>query len=161
VSKTSSSAPLRSQLARFQDFAEAHLTLEMAVAGLAPEHRGVRPAGLPHSIWELVEHIRIAQRDLLDFCVAAEYEHRPWPEAYWPPTGEPPAGEVWGEALAAIREDREELRRLALDPALDLISPVPHATEPGQTYLRALLLAQDHASYHIGQIVQVRRLVEG
>jgi hypothetical protein len=161
VSESHAVLPLRLQMARFQGWGEAHLTLEGALEGLVPEHRGERPPGLAHSIWELVEHIRIAQRDLLDFCRAPEYDSRPWPEGYWPASSAPPNEGAWEEALTAVEADRGDFRRLALDPTIDLTAQVPHATEPHQTYLRALLLAQDHAAYHIGQVVQVRRLLEG
>src|SRR5690606_38939070 len=105
----------------------------------------------PHSIWELVEHIRIAQRDLLDFCVAETYHHPDWPAGYWPANPAPPDEAAWGRALAAIEGDAEALRRVARDPSLDLLAPTRHATEPRQTHLRALLLAQDHLAYHLGQ----------
>jgi uncharacterized damage-inducible protein DinB len=148
---------LRDQLARFQDWADAHLTLEAALDGLPPEARGVRPEGLAHSIWELVEHIRIAQRDILDFCVATVYEERAWPQEYWPSAPGPQRPDDWEASLAAIRRDREALRRLAEDPAVDLLTRVPNGTT--QTYLRELLLTQDHAAYHIGQIVLTRKLL--
>jgi uncharacterized damage-inducible protein DinB len=150
---------LRTTLSRFQDWGDAHLTLAAALEGLRPEHRGVRPPGGPHSIWELVEHIRIAQRDLVDFCVAERYEHPAWPAEYWPPTPDPPSEAAWKRSLEQIYTDLDALRRLAADADVDLLARTPHATEPHQTVLRTLLVAQDHLSYHVGQIVLVRRLV--
>lgn len=158
MTKTSTEA-MRALLARFQDYAEAHLTLDAALDGLPSESRGVRPKGLPHSIWELVEHIRIAQRDILDFCEAESYHHPEWPAEYWPASAAPPDDAAWDGALAALRADREALRRLALDDSLDLNAVVKHGDKPTQTYLRALLLTQDHAAYHIGQIVAVKQLL--
>ena len=156
-----SSPSLRSLLARFQDQGEAHLSLEAALEGLDPGHRGVRPPGAPHSIWELLEHIRIAQRDILDFCLPEEYRHLEWPVDYWPGAAGPEDEAAWERCLDALADDREGLRRLALDPDLDLDARVPHADEAHQTFARALLLAQDHAAYHIGQVVLVRRILEG
>jgi uncharacterized damage-inducible protein DinB len=158
---THPSGPLRALLARYQDWGEAHLTLEAAVDSLDPMHRGTRPPGSPHSIWELVEHIRIAQRDILEFCSPGDYRHRAWPDDYWPDGEAPAENPAWERSLQALEEDRAALRRLALDPAVELEAPVPHATESNQTFGRALLLAQDHAAYHIGQVVLVRRILEG
>jgi uncharacterized damage-inducible protein DinB len=150
---------MRPLLARFQDYAEAHITLDAALDGLPKEMRGIRPKGLPHSIWELVEHIRIAQRDILDFCVADTYHHPKWPDEYWPRSPAPSDDAAWHAALAALRADREALRRLAADDSIDLNAVVKHGDKPTQTYLRALLLTQDHAAYHIGQIVAVKQLL--
>jgi hypothetical protein len=149
--------PLRELVARYQDYAEAHLTLDRALDGVVPDMRGVRPEGLPHSIWELVEHIRIAQRDLLDFCVADEYRHPEWPDEYWPADPAPAGDAAWEASLAALRADREALKRLALDESIDLHAVVENGDQPTQTYLRALLITQDHAAYHIGQIVTVKQ----
>lgn len=154
-------APLRTLLARYQGWGEAHLTLEAALEDLAPRHRGVRPPGSPHSIWELVEHLRIAQQDILDFCSAGDYTHRTWPDDYWPDAPAPAGPGAWEATLDALARDREALKALAQDPAVDLDARVPHATRPDQTFARALLLAQDHAAYHIGQMVLVRRILEG
>jgi uncharacterized damage-inducible protein DinB len=153
--------PLRTLLARFQDWGEAHLTLEAALEELDPGHRGIRPPGGPHSIWELVEHIRIAQRDILEFCSPGDYQHRRWPEDYWPGAPAPADDREWEGSLDALSRDREALRRLALDPAVEMAGQVPHATHPDQTFARCLLLAQDHAAYHIGQVVLVRRILDG
>jgi hypothetical protein len=138
---------------------DAHVSFETAVEGLTADQAGVRPPGLPHSVWELVEHIRLAQRDILDFCVAATYTHGAWPDDYWPPTPQPPSPEAWQASLDAVRSDRDRLAALASDPAVDLSACVPHATSVEQTFARELLVAADHAAYHVGQIVLVRRLL--
>ena len=148
---------LRAQLARLLDWQDAHATFDAAVAGVAPEHRGTRPARSPHSLWELVEHVRLAQRDILDFCRDPAYAEPSWPADYWPASPAPPSPEAWDESLAAVRRDREELQRLAGDPELDLFAAIPHGT--GQTYLRELLLVADHTAYHVGQLVLTRRLL--
>jgi uncharacterized damage-inducible protein DinB len=150
-----STDPLRDQIARSLDWTDAHVSFDAAVADLAASLVGRRPGDLPHSIWELVEHIRIVQRDLLDFCTAADYEERNWPEDYWPSRPAPAGPEQWEASIQAIRSDREALKQLALSPDVDLLAPVPNGT--GQSYLRELLLVLDHAAYHVGQLVLVRR----
>jgi uncharacterized damage-inducible protein DinB len=148
--------PLRDHLVRLLDWNEAHAGFDKAVDGLAPDQRGVRPAGLPHSVWELVEHLRIAQADLLDFCVNATYVHdRTWPEDYWPKSPAPPDTSAWDRSLAAYRADREALERVIRGQP-DLAALVPTGSGQ-QTYLRAVLLVADHAAYHVGQIVTTRR----
>jgi uncharacterized damage-inducible protein DinB len=148
----------RAIVASSLDWEQAHATLENAVKGLAPSLQGVRPAGYPHSAWELLEHIRITQHDLLDFCQNPGYEEKlAWPGDYWPPTPEPPTAATWEQTIADYRRDREALARFTNDSKLDLTEKIPHGT--GQTYLRTILVAVDHASYHVGQIVSVRRLL--
>jgi hypothetical protein len=147
---------LRSQLSRLLEHSEAHTSFDQAVADIAPEARGVRPAGLPHSAWELLEHIRFAQRDILDFCLEAEYLRHAWPDDYWPTSPEPPSAEAWDESVAAVQRDREEFQRLITDPATDLFAIVPHGTT--QTYLREALLVADHNAFHVGQLIAVKRL---
>ncbi|HEV7839888.1 MAG TPA: DinB family protein [Gemmatimonadaceae bacterium] len=137
---------------------QAHATLENAVKGLAPSLQGVRPTGYPHSPWELLEHIRITQHDLLDFCQNPNYEEKlKWPDDYWPPTPAPPTAGAWEKTLSDYRRDREALARFTTESKIDLTGKIPHGT--GQTYLRTILVAVDHASYHVGQIVSVRRLL--
>ena len=137
---------------------QAHATLESAVKDLAPALRGQRPAGYPHSAWELVEHIRITQHDLVDFCQNPDYEEKlEWPRDYWPSTQAPSATEAWDRSLADYRRDREALVRFTTESEIDLTAKIPRGT--GQTYLRTILVAVDHASYHVGQIVSVRRLL--
>jgi uncharacterized damage-inducible protein DinB len=148
----------RAIVASSLDWEQAHAKLEDAVKGLAPPLRGRRPAAYPHSAWELLEHIRITQRDLLDFCQNPEYEEKlAWPHDYWPPTPEPPAPDAWDKSIGDYRRDREALARFTIESKVDLTGKIPRGT--GQTYLRTILVAVDHASYHIGQIVSVRRLL--
>lgn len=147
---------VRDHLVRALAWEDAHVGFDKAVAGLPLHARGVRPAGFEYSVWELVEHIRIAQADILDFCVNAHYAHRmAWPDDYWPPTPAPPSEAAWADSLASYARDLDRLRRLARDVE-DLTALVPTGSG-AQTYLRALLLTADHTAYHVGQIVAVRR----
>ena len=148
---------LRRQLAAILDWRDAHAGFDAAVEGLPAELRGRVPAGLPYSAWQLVEHLRLAQHDILDFCRNPAYRELAWPDDYWPRAPEPPSPASWDESLAAYRRDRDALRALALDPAVDLFAAIPHGT--GQTYLRELLLVADHNAYHVGQLVALRRLL--
>lgn len=154
---TDPDASLRAQLARFLDWHDAHADYDAAVDGIPPALRGAVPAGLPHSAWQLIEHLRLAQEDILDFCVDAHYRERAWPDDYWPDAATPPSDAAWSESVAAYRRDRKAMQRLARDPATDLFARIPHGS--GQTYLREILLVVDHAAYHIGQLVLVRRLL--
>lgn len=150
--------PLRDHLVRTLDWQDAHATFDAAVEGMPPELRGVRPDGLPHSAWELLEHMRLAQLDILEFCRDSDYTEGRWPEDYWPTAPAPEREEAWDESVAAFRADREALKAMAADRDLDLFAPVPRGT--GQTFLRELLLVVDHTSYHVGQLVLVRRLLD-
>jgi uncharacterized damage-inducible protein DinB len=147
----------RSTLASSLDWEQAHASIDTAVKGLPSELRGKRPDNFPHSVWELVEHIRLAQRDLLDFMTVPTYRELEWPKDYWSEDVAPPSEEAWKESLAAIRRDRGALAEIATGLDRDLTERIPRGT--GQTYLRTLLVAQDHSSYHVGQIVAVRRLL--
>lgn len=148
----------RTIVASSLDWEQAHATLENSVKGLPVPLRGERPAGYPHSAWELLEHMRITQRDLLDFCQNPDYEEKlAWPLDYWPPTPAPPTAEAWDTTLEDFRRDRNALARFATKSDIDLTARIPRGT--GQTYLRTILVAVDHASYHTGQIVSVRRLL--
>jgi uncharacterized damage-inducible protein DinB len=138
------------------DWEQAHLTLEKSVQGLTPEQRGERPSGVPHSVWELLEHIRLTQHDLLEFCTNPDYEETlKWPDDYWPRSPAPTSDAEWRDCLAAITRDRDALKAFTMDETRDLTTKIPRGT--GQTYLRTVLVAMDHASHHVGQIVIVRR----
>jgi hypothetical protein len=110
---------------------------------------------MPHSAWQMLEHLRRAQRDILDFCRGPDYEPKEWPKDYWPVNPAPHAPEAWDESVAAFRRDREQLARLAVSPRIDLFAKIPHGK--GQTILRELVLVADHNAYHIGQLVLIRR----
>jgi uncharacterized damage-inducible protein DinB len=137
---------------------QAHATLEKAVKDLAPALRGQRPPNYPHSVWELLDHIRITQHDLLDFCQNPDYEEKlEWPRDYWPAKAAPATAAAWDKSIADYRRDREAFARFTTESEIELTTKIPRGT--GQTYLRTILVAVDHASYHVGQIVSVRRLL--
>jgi hypothetical protein len=148
---------LRKQIAHSLDSEDAHAGFDAAVEGLAPELRGKTPPGLPYSPWQLVEHIRRTQADILEFCQAPKYAEKEWPKDYWPETATPPTAKAWDESIAAIRRGRKALAALTLDTKTDLTAPVPNGT--GQTYLREVLLVADHTAYHVGELIVVRRLL--
>lgn len=148
----------RAIVASSLDWEQAHGSLESAIKAIPSEMRGRRPTGLPHSVWELLEHIRITQHDLLDFLQNADYEERlKWPDDYWPKNQAPASDKAWNETVASWRKDRMALERFATQSEIDLTKKIPHGT--GQTYLRTVLVALDHTSYHIGQIVSTRRVL--
>lgn len=138
---------------------QAHATLEDAVADFPAAQRGVRPEGLPYSAWQLVEHLRIAQREILDFSDPPEggYKHRKWPEAYWPEAPEPPDDGAWEAAVGALAADRDRFVELLRRPGVDLLAPF--AWGEGQNLLREALLIADHNAYHVGELVMLRRLL--
>jgi uncharacterized damage-inducible protein DinB len=148
---------LRAHLVRLLGWSDAHISFDDAVAGLPAALRGRVPPGLPYSAWQLVEHLRLAQADILEFCVSRRYQEKQWPTDYWPPAAAPPSARAWSTSIARFKRDRRALERLALDPRRDLLAPVPAGT--GQTFLREILLAADHAAYHVGQLIAVRRLL--
>jgi uncharacterized damage-inducible protein DinB len=148
---------IREQLARVLTWEDAHTSFDSAVAGLPPRLRGTQPAGLPYSPWQLLEHLRITQHDILDFCRNPDYAELDWPDDYWPAGASPPDAEAWDNSVREFQRDRSTLQQLSSDPKIDLESRIPHGS--GQTYLRELLLAADHAAYHLGELVVVRRLL--
>lgn len=154
---TSHDQPLRQQLVSLMTEANAHATFDQAIENLPVKLRGQRPEGVPHSPWELLEHLRLAQWDILDFSRNPKYEEKKWPEDYWPKSPEPPSPEAWDEAVAAFRRDLKEMCDLVQDPATDLYAKIPHGD--GQTILREALLVADHNAYHVGQLILVRQLL--
>jgi len=152
-----SDALVRELLGRLLAWEDAHVGFDTAIADLPLDHRGIQPAGLPYSPWQLLEHLRRAQRDILEFCRNPDYQELTFPDNYWPSSKALPSPAEWDESVRQFREDREALQQLAKDPNVDLATRIPHGN--GQTYLRELVLAADHAAYHIGQLVVVRRLL--
>jgi hypothetical protein len=133
----------------------AHLDFDAAVADLPTHFRGARPAGMPHTPWRLVEHMRIAQWDILEFCRIAQHQSPEFPVGYWPAGDAPPTDAAWDESLGRFRADRQAMEDLVADAQVDLCAPIPHGD--GQTVLREALLVADHTAYHLGQLVVVRR----
>jgi uncharacterized damage-inducible protein DinB len=146
---------LRAQLVKLLDFQEAHVGFDRAVKGIPARRRGTVPTGWEYSLWQLLEHLRIAQADILEFCQTAGYKEKKWPDDYWPKAPAPRSAAAWTKAIASYRRDRKALQRLAANAKTDLLATIPHGT--GQTYLREILLIADHNAYHIGQIVALRR----
>jgi len=153
----SSDTALREQVRTLLDWKDAHVPFDRAVAGIPSGLRGRTPRGAPYSPWKLVEHLRIAQHDILDFCRNADYQEMKWPDDYWPRAAAPPSDAAWSRSIRQFRADRDALQQLAADPQIDLHARIPHGS--GQTYLRELLLVADHNAYHIGELVVVRRLL--
>lgn len=138
------------------DWEQAHASFDRSLEGLPPELRGKRPDNLPHSVWELVDHLRIAQNDLLEFCANPKYEHRiEWPKDYWPAAPAPKNGQEWTSCLDALHRDVAAMKQWTVDHADTLAEKIPWGT--GQTFLRTVLVAMDHMSHHTGQIIFVRR----
>jgi DinB superfamily len=152
-----SGAALRKHLAKLLEGGEAHVEFDRVVEDFPSALRGVRPAGAPHTPWQLVEHIRIAQWDILEFSRNPRHASPEWPEGYWP-KGEAPHDETaWKRSLEAFRRDRREMIWLVKDPGTNLLAPIPHGQ--GQSVFREVLLAVDHTAYHLGQLVLLRRLL--
>ncbi|SRR5579871_3168260 len=150
-------ASLRQHVVKLLEGGSAHITFDDAVKGLPVELRGKRPKGAAHSPWEILEHIRIAQWDILEFSRDAKHVSPAWPAEYWPKTAAPPSAAAWSKSLRQIRSDLEAMRGLVSDPKTDLHARIPHGD--GQTVLREALLIADHNAYHVGELVTVRRLL--
>jgi hypothetical protein len=133
----------------------AHLDFDAAVADLPAELRGAKPPGVPHTPWRLLEHLRIAQWDILEFCRNPKHVSPHFPDGYWPRRDAPPDEGAWDRSAAAFRADLKAVQDLVADPTTDLFAPIPHGE--GQTILREALLVADHLAYHLGQLVVVRR----
>jgi uncharacterized damage-inducible protein DinB len=146
---------LREQVAHLLGWEDAHAGLERIVDGVPLDKWSATAPGLPYTLWQLLEHLRLSQYDILDFCRNPGYTEQHWPEDYWPKAGSPPDAGAVAESVAAFRRDRETLEAMARDRSVDLFARIPHGT--GQTYLRELLLVVDHTAYHLGQMVVVRR----
>ena len=146
---------LRSHIIDLLSWKSAHVEFDRVVKNIPPELRGTRPAGAPYSLWELLEHIRLAQRDILEFCRTREYASPRWPEEFWPPSPAPARREEWQESIDAFRRDRRAI--VDLIRTRDLMEQVPGGE--GQTFLREALLVADHNAYHLGQMALVRRLL--
>jgi hypothetical protein len=135
----------------------AHADWRAAFAKVPAKFRGQRPQGAPHSLWELLEHMRIAQWDILQFSRDSKHVSPDWPSGYWPKSAKPKDGKQWDASLRAFERDLEAMKSLVGDQHTDLLARIPHGD--GQTVLREALLVADHNAYHLGQVVLIRRLL--
>jgi hypothetical protein len=150
-------ADLRKHLIELLRSGGAHTDFGEAVDGLPDELRGARVKDVPFTPWRLLEHLRLAQWDILEFSRNAKHKSPKWPEGYWPDGDAPPNSAAWDASVAAFRRDLAEMEKLVKDPSKDLFAPIPHGQ--GQTLLREALLVADHNSYHVGQLILLRRLL--
>jgi len=159
VSNDAGTEELRKQLIALLRGGQAHVAFEDVINDFPGEYRGKVPGGLPYSAWQVLEHLRIAQRDILEFSAPPTGGYQPieWPAGYWPETAEPPSAHAWDATIAAIRKDQEAFEALITKPTADLYKPFRWGE--GQNLLREALLIADHNAYHLGEVVVIRRLL--
>ena len=148
---------LRAHVIELLQGGHAHASFDAAVSGFPVDQAGGKPGDAPHSGWQLLEHLRIAQWDILEFCRNPKHISPQWPEGYWPERDAPQAKQDWAQSARSFRADLKAMTELIADPANDLLAPLPYGK--GQTLLREALLLADHNSYHLGQLVMLRRLL--
>jgi uncharacterized damage-inducible protein DinB len=146
---------LRKHLLSLLNAGNAHLDFDSAIKDFPADLRGKRPKGSPHSPWEILEHMRLAQWDILEFTRNPEHVSPDFPSGYWPTTPEPPNNKAWNKSADAFRADLKAMSELVANKSTDLFTPIPHGD--GQTVLREALLVADHNAYHLGQLVLLRR----
>jgi len=149
---------LRDHLLDILNSGHAHQDFDSAVDAVPADLRGKRPAGAPHSPWELLEHMRIAQWDILEYSLDANHVSPEFPKGYWPTSPEPPSATAWNESVAKFRTDREKLMSVVKDGSIDLFAKIPHGKA---TMLHQILMTFDHNTYHLGQLVLARRMLVG
>jgi hypothetical protein len=150
---------LLKQLLALLDGAQAHADFETAIEDFPAAHYATVPTNLPYSAWQILEHLRIAQRDILDFSAppTGGYQPMEWPAAYWPKSPAPPTPEAWNNTVAALRADLAAFKALLQRPGADLYKPFRWGE--GQNLLREALLIADHNAYHLGELIVIRRLL--
>lgn len=148
---------LREQLIELIRGGNAHVDYKKALEDFPGELRGKRPKGSPHTAWQLLEHMRIAQSDILEYSRDAGHKSPNWPEGYWPETPEPPDPKAWDRTVNGFCEDLRAMCKLVKDEGSDLYAPLPNGS--GHTLLREALLVADHNAYHLGQLVLLRRML--
>ena len=149
---------IRQQIAKLLDWGDAHADFRTAVEDFPDDLRGEVPSGFSRSAWELLEHMRIALWDIVEFTKDARHKSPPWPDGYWPPFRTPPQEEAWQQSVRSFVDLVEEMRGLILDRHRPLLEPLPRGQ--GQTLMREALLVADHNSYHLGQLVQLRKALK-
>ena len=146
---------IRDQLLWLLKSGDAHADFEAAIRGIPPKMRWARAKGVPHTLWQLLEHMRLAQWDILEFSRNAKHVSPKWPEGYWPESAVPPSSAAWTKSVKAFRSDLDAMCDLVARSSADLFAPIPHGS--GQTILREAMLVADHNAYHLGEIVLLRR----
>ncbi len=149
---------LRKHLAELLRMKGAHINFADAVSDFPVPLRGVKPPGAPHSAWQLLEHLRLAQEDILDFSRNPKYKEKAFPDDYWPGAEAPPSEQAWDKSIKSFQEDLKQMQELVADTKHDLLTKIPHGT--GQTLLREALVVADHNAYHLGQLMFLRKLLE-
>lgn len=149
---------VRTHLVNLLTKAEAHVDVSSTIKDFPRELRGRKPKGSPHTPWQLLEHMRLAQWDILRFSLDPKHVSPKWPDEYWPKTAAPPSDKAWDESTRAFEADLDEMVGLVRDKKRDLFAPFLHGD--GQTLLREALLVADHNAYHLGQLVLLRRTLE-
>ena len=151
-------SPLQQHLINLLNFEGAHVGFDEAVRGLSDQLRGKKAKGFPHTAWQLVEHMRIAQWDILEFSRNSKQVSPKWPDGYWPGSSAPANEVAWKKSIAAFRNDLEQIKKLVGEAdEQQLYARIPHGD--GQTLLREALLIADHNSYHLGQMVMLRKML--
>jgi hypothetical protein len=149
--------PVREQVTNLLRGGQAYVTFDDAVKDFPEKLRGVKPKGAPHTAWQLLEHMRIAVWDILEFSRDPKHVSPKWPEGYWPKTAKPPSAAAWKKSIASIKKDIGAMQKLVENPKTDLYAKIPHGT--GQNILREALLIADHNAYHTGQLLLLRQLL--
>lgn len=149
---------LKKHLLRLLRGRGAHVDFDTAIAEVSPKYYGKTFEGLPYTLWQLLEHIRLAQEDILEYLQNPDYKEKPWPEAYWPDTKDPPTKTSWKKSVASYKKDFHKIEEMLEDPNLDLFAQVPHI-KGKQNILKGLLLVADHTVYHLGQMVLLMKLL--
>jgi len=155
--KSDSTKALREQLVKLLTDSEAHANFETAVKNMPAKLQGTRPPNSAHSAWDILEHLRIAQWDIIEFARNPKHTSPDFPAGYWPESPEPPNEKAWDKSVAAFQADRKTLCDLIANESTDLFAKIPHGD--GQTILRQALLTVDHNAYHIGELIQLRRIL--
>ena len=150
-------ASVREHVLELLNGGHAHATFDKAVGNLPVGLRGKKAKGAEHSAWQILEHLRIAQWDILEFSRDPKHKSPEWPGGYWPVKAAPPDEKAWDKGVRAFRKDLKALSVMVADESTDLFAPIPHGT--GQTLLREALLAADHNAYHLGELVLMRRML--
>ena len=157
IAKKTNDESLREHVTYLLEGGGAHAKFNDVIEDLPPNLRGTRPDKFPHTAWMLLEHLRLAQRDILEFSRNSKHVSPEWPKGYWPQTEVPPSDAAWSKSIQQFRRDLKAMQLLVADPKTDLFAPIPWGD--GQTILREALLVADHNSYHLAQLVDLRRLL--